>query len=146
MLCWSRQIAKPALSHSADRLSEYHLSTDHLSFAIQVNSNCEQLCSEKTHRSRIPAAPWQMTRQPALALKGIIVGEQMRRTRVPPVPKPVAQSYTYTRIAFDVDDVSRSGVRRGFPLLRPVVSSIAYPGSGRPMASASLIGGLSRYF
>src|SRR5215471_6487154 len=41
---------------------------------------------------------------------------------------------------------SPTGVRRGFPVLRPFVSSSAYPGSGRPIASASLIGGLRRYF
>jgi hypothetical protein len=41
---------------------------------------------------------------------------------------------------------SPTGVRLGFRVLRPFVSKNAYPGNGRPIASASLIGGLSRYF
>jgi hypothetical protein len=41
---------------------------------------------------------------------------------------------------------SPTGVRRGFPVFRPFVSSKAYPGSGSPIASASLIGGFSTYF
>jgi hypothetical protein len=32
------------------------------------------------------------------------------------------------------------------PVFRPFVSSNAYPGSGRAIVSASLIGGFSRYF
>lgn len=34
---------------------------------------------------------------------------------------------------------SPTGIRRGFPLLRPVVSSNAYPGSGRPIASGGTL-------
>jgi hypothetical protein len=41
---------------------------------------------------------------------------------------------------------SPTGVRRGFPVFRPFVSSNAYPGSGRPIATASLIGGFRKYF
>jgi hypothetical protein len=39
-----------------------------------------------------------------------------------------------------------TGVRRGFPLLRPMVSRRAYPGAARPTANISLMGGLSTYF
>ena len=41
---------------------------------------------------------------------------------------------------------SPTGVRRGFPVFLPFVSSNAYPSSARPIASASLIGGFSTYF
>ena len=41
---------------------------------------------------------------------------------------------------------SPTGVRRDFLPLRPVASSNAHPGSGKPIASASLIGGLSKNF
>src|SRR5438552_12080399 len=41
---------------------------------------------------------------------------------------------------------SPTGVRRDFPVLRPVVSRSAYPGGARPIANESLIGGLSKYF
>ena len=39
---------------------------------------------------------------------------------------------------------SPTGVRRSLPAFRPFVSSNVYPGKGRPIASASLIGGLSK--
>jgi len=39
-----------------------------------------------------------------------------------------------------------TGVRRGFPLLRPMVSRRAYPGTARPTVSTNLRGGLKRYF
>lgn len=41
---------------------------------------------------------------------------------------------------------SPTGVRRGFPVLRPTVSSSAYPGRTIPAANNSLIGGFKRYF
>jgi len=41
---------------------------------------------------------------------------------------------------------SPTGVRRGFAVFLPFVSSNAYPGKGSPTASASLIGGFSRNF
>ena len=41
---------------------------------------------------------------------------------------------------------SPTGVRRGFPVFQPFVSSNAYPGSGTPITSASLMGGLEKIF
>src|SRR5438132_633463 len=41
---------------------------------------------------------------------------------------------------------SPTGVRRGFPVLRPIVSRSAYPGGAMPIANKNLIGGLRKYF
>ena len=41
---------------------------------------------------------------------------------------------------------SPTGVRRAFPVLRPIVSSSAYLGGTIPRANKSLIGGLSTVF
>src|ERR1700676_443927 len=48
-----------------------------------------------------------MSSQPALPLTRIVVREQMRSARVPSSPKSLAQFQSYTRITFNVADVSR---------------------------------------
>jgi hypothetical protein len=73
---------------------------------IQINTNGEELRPEEAHCLRVPCAAGQLTRQPALALNGIIVGEQMSSARVPSSSKSVTQFQSYTRITLDVADVS----------------------------------------
>jgi hypothetical protein len=75
--------------------------------SIQINPNSEEFCSEEAHRPRIPGAAWQLIRQPALTLTRIIVGEQMSSARVPSSSKSVTQFQSYTRINFNIADVSR---------------------------------------
>jgi len=41
---------------------------------------------------------------------------------------------------------SPTGVRRGIPLFRPIVSRSTYPGGTTPIAKRNLMGGFSRYF
>jgi len=74
---------------------------------IQVNSNSEKLCPEKAHCPRISGTAWQLSRQPALAFTGIILGKQMGSARVPSSPESLAQLQPYTWITFNVTDVSR---------------------------------------
>jgi integrase family protein with SAM-like domain len=74
---------------------------------IQVNSNGEELRPEEAHCPRVPCAAWQFTRQPALAFAWIVVGQQVRRARVPVVSQPLTQFQPYMRIAVNVADVSR---------------------------------------
>ena len=131
---------------------------------IQINSDTKELRPKKSHSTCVPGTAWQLIRQPALAFTRIIVREEMRSARVPSGAGSLPQFEPYVRIMLDVADIPRfhpmlchnpesgsicpspTGVRRGFPLFRPVVSSNAYPGCGRPAASASLIGGFSKYF
>ena len=52
---------------------------------IQINSNTKELRPEEPYRPCIARAARQLIRQPALALTGVIVGEQMGSARVPEV-------------------------------------------------------------
>jgi hypothetical protein len=99
-----------------------------------------------------------------LALAGIVVGKQMRGALVPAIPQPLTHLKTYMRITLNVADVSRLD-----PMLchQPKLvsdTSIAHwraswlprppsfrfeqriSGQRQTTASASLIGGLRKYF
>jgi hypothetical protein len=63
--------------------------------AVEINSNGEELGPEQPHRPCIPSTARQLTRQPALTLTGIIVGEQVGIARVSSSPKSLSQFQSY---------------------------------------------------
>lgn len=74
---------------------------------IQVNSNREELGPEEAHGGGISGASRYLTGQPALALDGIIVGQQMCCAGTPPSAEPVSQLQSNAWVALDIEDISR---------------------------------------
>jgi hypothetical protein len=56
------------------------------SSVIKINPNSEKLCPEQANCPSIAGGTRQLTRQPALALSRIVVGEKMCGACVPAIP------------------------------------------------------------
>jgi len=56
------------------------------SSVIQINPNSQKLRPKEANCTSIACGAWQLTRQPALALSRIVVGEKMCGACVPAIP------------------------------------------------------------
>ena len=113
-----------------------------LSTAQRIGNNRPK----QAHRDRIRYAACYLTSKPTLPFARIIVRKHMRRAGVPASAEAFTQLQAHTRMPHILRTYPAfmpcsatiqnrlpmralpTGVRRGFPVVRPVVSSSAYPG------------------